>query len=144
MPLFRFVGAINLVSVLFVLVVFGGAAHLARLSLPRFLVFLRDELVQVAFTGSTLAALPLLSEKLERLGCPRRLTDIVLPFSYSLNLAGTYLYIAVALVFLAEASAVHVGMHELAVMLGVGLLRSKGAVGVGGLALPRWRRRQHS
>jgi hypothetical protein len=40
-PLFRFVGAINLVSVLLVLVVFGGAAHLARRSLPRFLVFLR-------------------------------------------------------------------------------------------------------
>jgi len=105
------------------------------MSLPRFLVFLRDELFLVAFTGATLAALTPLSEKLERLGCPRRLTDIVLPFSYSLNLAGTYLYIAMALVFLAEASDVHLGWHELAVMLGVGLLGSKGAVGVAGSAL---------
>ncbi len=134
-PLFRFVAAINLVSVLFVIVVFGAVAHLARVSLPRLLVFLREELALVAFTGSTLAAMPPLSDKLERLGCPRRLTDIVLPFSYSLNLAGSYLYIAMALVFLAEASAVHLGWHELAVMLGVGLLSSKGAVGVGGSAL---------
>jgi hypothetical protein len=45
----------------------------------------------------------------------------VLPFWYSPNLAGTYLYIAMALVFLAEASAVRLGWQELAVMLGVGL-----------------------
>jgi aerobic C4-dicarboxylate transport protein len=132
LPLLKFIVAVNLASVLFILVVFGAVARLVRISLPRFLGFLRDELFLVAFTGATLAALAPMSDKLERLGCPRRLTDIVLPFSYSLNLAGTYLYIAMALVFLAEASAMHLGWHELAVMLGVGLLSSKGAVGVAG------------
>ncbi|TWI67452.1 aerobic C4-dicarboxylate transport protein [Pseudoduganella lurida] len=132
LPLLRFVVAINLASVLFILVVFGCVARLVHLSLPRLVVFLRDELVLVTVTGATLAALAPLSDKLARLGCPRRLTDIVLPFSYSLNLAGTYLYIAMALVFLAEASSVQVGWHELAAMLGVGLLSSKSAVGVAG------------
>ncbi len=135
LPLLRFIVAINLVSVLFVFVVYGGVAHLIRLPLLRFIAFLRDELVLVAVTGASLAVLAPLSDKLERLGCPRRLSDIVLPFSYSLNLAGTYLYIAMALVFLAEASAVPLGWHELAVMLGVGLLSTKGAVGVAGSAL---------
>jgi aerobic C4-dicarboxylate transport protein len=135
LPLLRFIFAINLVSVLFVFVVYGGVAHLIRLPLLRFIAFLRDELVLVAVTGASLAVLTPLSDKLERLGCPRRLSDIVLPFSYSLNLAGTYLYIAMALVFLAEASAVPLGWHELAVMLGVGLLSTKGAVGVAGSAL---------
>ena len=135
LPLLRFIFAINLVSVLFVFVVYGGVAHLIRLPLLRFIAFLRDELVLVAVTGSSLAVLTPLSDKLERLGCPRRLTDIVLPFSYSLNLAGTYLYIAMALVFLAEAASVRLGWHELAVMLGVGLLSTKGAAGVAGSAL---------
>jgi aerobic C4-dicarboxylate transport protein len=135
LPLLRFVVAVNLVSIVFVLVVYGVVARLTRFSLPRFLVFLRDELALVAFTGASLAALTPLGEKLARLGCPQRLTDIVLPFSYSLNLAGTYLYIAIALVFLAEASHVHLGWHELAVMLGVGLLSSKGAAGVAGSAV---------
>ena len=135
LPLLRFIFAINLVSILFVFVVYGGVAHLIRLPLLRFIAFLRDELVLVAVTGASLAVLTPLSDKLERLGCPRRLSDIVLPFSYSLNLAGTYLYIAMALVFLAEASAVPLGWHELAVMLGVGLLSTKGAVGVAGSAL---------
>lgn len=135
LPLLRFIFAINLVSVLFVFVVYGGVAHLIRVPLLRFIAFLRDELVLVAVTGASLAVLTPLSDKLERLGCPRRLTDIVLPFSYSLNLAGTYLYIAMALVFLAEASAIPLGWHELAVMLGVGLLSTKGAAGVAGSAL---------
>ena len=135
LPLLHFVAAINLVSILFVFVVYGGVAHLLRLPLLRFIAFLRDELVLVAVTGSSLAVLTPLSDKLERLGCPRRLTDIVLPFSYSLNLAGTYLYIAMALVFLAEAASVRLGWHELAVMLGVGLLSTKGAAGVAGSAL---------
>jgi aerobic C4-dicarboxylate transport protein len=76
-----------------------------------------------------------MGDKLDQLGCPRWMTDIVLPFSYSLNLAGTYLYIAMALVFLAEASSVQLGVHELHAMLGTGLLSSKGAVGVGGSSL---------
>jgi aerobic C4-dicarboxylate transport protein len=53
----------------------------------------------------------------------------VLPFSYSLNLAGTYLYLGIALVFLAEASHVQLGWRELAVMLGVGLVSSRGVTG---------------
>lgn len=53
----------------------------------------------------------------------------MLPFSYSLNLAGTYLYLGIALVFLAEASHVQLGWRELAVMLGVGLVSSRGVTG---------------
>ncbi len=135
LPLLRFIAAINLVSIVFVVVVYGAVARLARVSLARLLVFLREELLLVAVTGATLAALAPLGDKLERLGCPRRLSDVVLPFSYSLNLAGTYLYIGIALVFLAEASHVQLGWRELGVMLGVGLVSSRGAAGVTGSAL---------
>lgn len=132
LPLLKFIVAINLASVLFVLLVLGGVARLAGLPLLRFLACVRAELYLVFFTSSSLAGLAPLSEKLERLGCPRAVTGVVLPLSYSLNLAGTYLYIAVALVFLAQAARVALGWHELAFMLGVALVSSKGAVGVAG------------
>jgi aerobic C4-dicarboxylate transport protein len=132
LPLLKFIVAINLASVLFVLIVLGGVARLARLPLLRFLAYVRAELYLVFFTSSSLAGLAPLSEKLERLGCPRAVTGMVLPFSYSLNLAGTYLYIALALIFLAQAARVELGWHELAFMLGVALVSSKGAVGVAG------------
>ena len=132
LPLLKFIVAINLASLLFVLVVLGGAARLAGLPLLRFIAYVRAELYLVFFTSSSLAGLAPLSEKLERLGCPRAVTGVVLPFSYSLNLAGTYLYIALALIFLAQAAQVRLGWHELAFMLGVALVSSKGAVGVAG------------
>ncbi|ALK96831.1 hypothetical protein AB595_03820 [Massilia sp. WF1] len=131
-PLLKFIAAVNLASLLFVALVLGGAARLAGLPLLRFLAYVRAELYLVFFTSSSLAGLAPLSEKLERLGCPRAVTGMVLPFSYSLNLAGTYLYIALALVFLAQAAQVQLGWRELAVMLGVALVSSKGAVGVAG------------
>jgi aerobic C4-dicarboxylate transport protein len=132
LPLLKFIVAINLASVLFVLLVLGGAARLAGLPLLRFLAYVRAELYLVFFTGSSLAGLAPLSDKLERLGCPPAVTGVVLPFSYSLNLAGTYLYIALALVFLTQAAGVQVGWQEQAFMLGVALVSSKGAVAVAG------------
>lgn len=132
LPLLKFLVAVNVASVLFVLVVFGAAARLAGFSLPRFIGYIRAELLLVFFTGSSLVGLAPLTEKLERLGCPRALAGVVLPFSYSLNLAGTYLYIALALLFLAQAGHVQLGWHELAALLGVALVSSKGAVGVAG------------
>jgi aerobic C4-dicarboxylate transport protein len=132
LPLLRFIAAINLASLLFVLLAFGLAARLAGASLLRYLMFVRAELYLVFFTSSSLAGLAPLSEKLERLGCPRALTGMVLPFSYSLNLAGSYLYIALALMFLTQAAQVQLGWRELALMLGVALVSSKGAVGVAG------------
>ena len=132
LPLFKFVVAINLASVLFVLTVLAAAIRLAGVALPRFLAAIRAELYLVFFTGSSLAALAPLSDKLERLGCPRSVTGVVLPFSYALNLAGTTVYIAVALVFLLQAAQASFGWREALLMLGVILLSSKGAVGVPG------------
>jgi aerobic C4-dicarboxylate transport protein len=132
LPLFKFILAINLASLLFVLVVFGAAARLAGLPLLRFIAHVRAELYLVFFTSSSLAGLAPLAEKLEGIGCPRAVTGVVLPFSYSLNLAGTYLYIALALVFLAQAGHVRLGWGETVAMLGVALVSSKGAVGVAG------------
>ena len=132
LPLLKFIAAVNAASLLFVLAVFGAAARVAGLPLLRFLAYLRAELYLVFFTGSSLAGFVPLSERLDRLGCPRAVTGVVLPLSYSLNLAGTYLYIALALVFLSQAAHVQPGWRDLAVMLGVALVSSKSAVGVAG------------
>lgn len=132
LPLLKFIVAINASSLLFVLLVLGAAARFAGMPLLRFIRYIRTELYLVFFTSSSLAALAPMSEKLERMGCPRPVSSVVLPFSYSLNLAGTNLYIALALLFLAQAAHVQLGWQELAALLGVALLTSKGAVGIAG------------
>lgn len=132
LPLLKFVLASYLACALFVLLVMGGAARLAGLSMVRLLAYLRDELWLVFFTSSSLAALPRLNEKLRRLGCAGPVVALVLPFGYTLNLAGTNLYVGMAVLFLAQAGHVTLHWPQLLAILLVCLVTTKGAVGVAG------------
>ena len=92
----------------------------------------RDEILIVLGTSSTEVVLPRLIEKLERLGCPRSIVGLTIPLGYSLNLAGTAVYLIVATVFLGEALGVGLSPERIIVYLGVMLVTSKAAAGVTG------------
>ena len=132
LPLLKFILASYLASGLFVLLVIGGTARLAGLPMLRFLAYIREEMYIVFFTSSSLAALPRLTEKLQGLGCARSVVALVLPFGYSLNLAGTNLYIGMAILFLAQAAHITLDWTQLFTILVVSLITSKGAVGIAG------------
>ena len=132
LPLLKFILASYLACSVFILLVIGCAARLAGLSLLRFLGYIREEMYIVFFTSSSLAALPRLTEKLQRMGCARSIVALVLPFGYSLNLAGTNLYIAMAILFLAQAAQIELGWMQLFTILVVSMMTSKGAVGIAG------------
>lgn len=113
----------------------GGAAALGGLSIIRFIAYLREEIVLVIFTSSSLAALPRLTEKLTRMGCARPVVALVLPFGYSLNLTGTNLYIVLSILFLAQAAHIELSFAQLAEILAVTMIMSKSAAGVAGSGL---------
>jgi aerobic C4-dicarboxylate transport protein len=135
LPLLDFIVACNLASAAFVLLVTGCAAALGGLSIARFIAYVRDEILLVFFTSSSLAALPPLTEKLERMGCARPVVALVLPFGYSLNLTGTNLYIVMSILFLAQAANIELSLTQLFAILAVSMIMSKGAVGVAGSSL---------
>jgi aerobic C4-dicarboxylate transport protein len=135
LPLLNFIVACNLASAAFVLLVTGGAAALGGLSIARFIAYVRDEILIVFFTSSSLAALPPLAEKLERMGCARRVVALVLPFGYSLNLTGTNLYMVMSILFLAQAAHIELSLAQLFAVLAVSMFMSKSAVGVAGSGL---------
>lgn len=95
--------------------------------------FLRcvSEPASIAFATSTSeAALPGAMERLEQLGVPRHVVSFVLPLGYSFNLDGTTLYLALASVFVAQASGHELSLGtQLAMMLTL-MLSSKGVAGV--------------
>ena len=70
--------------------------------------------------------------KLERLGCKKRIVGLVLPTGYSFNLAGTANYLTLASMFIAQACDITLSWVQIAGMLGLMLLTSKGAAGVTG------------
>ncbi|WP_419690360.1 C4-dicarboxylate transporter DctA [Burkholderia theae] len=121
--------------VLFVTLVLAPLARLHGFALWRLLRYLREELLIVLATSSTEPVLPRLIVKLEALGCDKGIVGLVLPAGYSFNLDGTAIYLTLAALFIAQACDVPLSASQIAVMLAIMLLTSKGAAGVSGSGL---------
>ena len=121
-----------LTSALFVLVVLGIIARVAGFNIISFIRYIKDELLLVLGTSSSESALPLLMEKLERLGCSRSVVGLVVPTGYSFNLDGTNIYMTLATLFIAQALGVDLSLTQQLTILVVAMLTSKGASGVTG------------
>jgi aerobic C4-dicarboxylate transport protein len=132
LPMARLIGSVYLTSALFVVLVLGLIARAAGFSLFRFLVHLKDELLLVLATSSSESALPRLMDKLERLGCSRSVTGLVVPTGYSFNLDGTNIYMTMAALFIAQATDTPLTLTQQLTLLGVAMLTSKGASGITG------------
>jgi Na+/H+-dicarboxylate symporter len=116
----------------FVVVVLGALARMHGFSLWKLLRYIREELLIVLATSSSEPVLPRLLLKLEKLGCNRGVVGLVLPTGYSFNLDGTAIYLTLASMFIAQACDIHLSLGQIAGMLGLMLLTSKGAAGVTG------------
>jgi Na+/H+-dicarboxylate symporter len=116
----------------FVVVVLGLLARLHGFKLWQLLRYIREELLVVLGTSSSEPVLPRLLIKLERLGCKKGIVGLVLPTGYSFNLDGTAIYLTLASMFIAQACDIHLTWGQIAAMLGLMLLTSKGAAGVTG------------
>lgn len=104
------------------------------LSLVKLLKFIKDELLIVFGTSSSESVLPRLIDKLERMGCERQVVGMVVPTGYSFNLDGSSIYFTMAIIFLANATGVHLDMGEQISILLILLVTSKGSAGVSGSA----------
>lgn len=120
---------------LFVALVLAPLARLHGFALWRLLRYMREELLIVLATSSTEPVLPRLIVKLEALGCDKGVVGLVLPAGYSFNLDGTAIYLTLAALFIAQACDVPLSASQIAVMLAIMLLTSKGAAGVSGSGL---------
>ncbi len=117
---------------LFVVFVLGGIAWFSGFSIFRFIAYLKDELLLVLGTSSSETALPGLIQKMQRLGCSRATVGLVVPTGYSFNLDGTNIYMAMAAVFLAQATNTPLDLpHQISLLL-VAMITSKGASGITG------------
>jgi proton glutamate symport protein len=116
--------------VAFILGVLLPIALWARLPLRRFLSAVAEP-VSIGFATSTSeAALPRAMEQMESFGVPEEVVSFVIPLGYSFNMDGSTIYLAVASMFVAQASGVQ--MHwtrQLAMVLTL-MLTSKGMAGV--------------
>ena len=130
----KLLGEFYLTCVIFVIVGLGPVAWLCGISLIKLIRYIWEELLICVATTSSETVLPRMITKLEQLGCDRSVVGLVIPTGYSFNLDGTCLYLAMASVFLAQATNTPLDLSQQIGLLFILLVTSKGAAGIAGAA----------
>jgi len=133
-PLAKLIITLWITSALFVLIVLGAVAAIAGFNIIKFLKYIREEIVLTLSLSSSDPALPSLMRKLENLGCSNALVGLVTPTGYIFNPDGSCIYMALAAVFVAQATNVPLTFGNYVTLFAVASLTHKGASGVQGAA----------
>ncbi|OAS82619.1 MULTISPECIES: dicarboxylate/amino acid:cation symporter [Metabacillus] len=128
----KLMGSVYITMFLFIVLILGGIAKYYKFSVFSFIKYIKEEILLVLGTSSSESALPKLMQKLERYGCSKSVVGLVVPTGYSFNLDGTSIYLSMAAMFIAQAYGVDLSIWQMATLLGVLMLTSKGAAGVTG------------
>jgi aerobic C4-dicarboxylate transport protein len=128
----KLIGTFYLSSVLFIVLVLGVVARLAGFSIFRFIAYIKEELLIVLGTSSSETVLPDMMRKLENLGASNSIVGLVFPTGYSFNTDGTNIYMTLSVLFLAQATNIHLSFGQLFGILLFAMIASKGASGVTG------------
>jgi aerobic C4-dicarboxylate transport protein len=131
-PLAKLMGCLYITMALFIFFILGSIMRFYGLRIGTFLSFIKEEILIVLGTSSSETAMPGLMQKLEKMGCAKPVVGLVVPTGYSFNLDGTSIYLSMAVIFIAQLYAVPLSFQELAVLIGILMLTSKGAAGVTG------------
>ncbi|HEX2847069.1 MAG TPA: cation:dicarboxylase symporter family transporter [Chitinophagaceae bacterium] len=132
LPLGKLMVTVYITMAVFIFVVLYFILRMYKVNLIRFLKYIREELLIVLGTSSSEAALPSLMEKLERMGCSKSIVGLVVPTGYSFNLDGTTIYLSMSMIFMAQVFHVQMSFEQIAAVIGILMLTSKGAAGVTG------------
>jgi aerobic C4-dicarboxylate transport protein len=132
LPLGKLMLSVYCTMFLFVFGVLGLVMRYYKQSIWQFLKYIKEELLIVLGTSSSEAALPSIMNKLEKMGCSKPVTGLVIPTGYSFNLDGTSIYLSMAIIFLAQLYDVHLTIGEMLSIIGILMVTSKGAAGVTG------------
>lgn len=128
----QLLASVYVTSILFVLVGFGLIARLFGLRVLKILRYFKDELLIAFSATSGEAMIPRSIVKLERMGCSQEVVGLVLPTGFSFNTDGTAIYMTMAVLFISQATDIHLTIGQQLTMLFVMLFTSKGAAGVAG------------
>ncbi len=132
MPLGKLMITVYVTMAVFIFLVLGLILQYYKISLWKFLKYIKEELLIVLGTSSSEAALPSLMEKLERMGCSKPVVGLVVPAGYSFNLDGTTIYLSMSVLFLAQVFSIELTWGQIFTVIGILMVTSKGAAGVTG------------
>ncbi len=128
----KLIASVYVTSILFVLIGFGLIARLFDLRVWKIIRYFKDELLIAFSATSGEAMIPRSIAKLENMGCSQEVVGLVLPAGFSFNMDGTAIYMTMGVLFIAQATDIHLSLGQQLTMLFVMLFTSKGAAGITG------------
>lgn len=132
LPMGKIMLTVYLTCGLFIFGILNLICRYYQFSLWQYLKFIRQEILVVLGTSSSESVLPSMMRKMEKFGCSKSVVGLVIPTGYSFNLDGTSIYLAIALIFLAQVFHVDLSIGQQLSAMGILMVTSKGAAGVTG------------
>ncbi|MEQ9335125.1 dicarboxylate/amino acid:cation symporter [Thalassobaculum sp.] len=121
--------ALLLLAYMLVALVFAGVGPL------QFLDVAGGNLLLAFSTSSSSAVMPVTIQTARRLGVPDSVANLVVPLGATMNMAGTALYQAVAILFLAQLAGIALTPAQIVVVSGTLVASSIGAPGTPGVSI---------
>lgn len=128
--LFKLLATLYLALIVLLAFVLLPIALYLKIPIKNFLIALSDAISLAFATTSSESAMPRAMEALERYGVPRKVVAFVMPMGYSFNLDGTTLYLALATIFVAQISGIHLDLSDQLIIVFTLMITSKGVAGV--------------
>lgn len=107
----------------------------AQVTPVRFVKAAGSNLLLAFSTSSSSAVMPVTIQTARKLGVPENIANLVVPLGATMNMAGTALYQAVAILFLAQLAGVDLTAVQIAVVVGTLVASSIGAPGTPGVSI---------
>ncbi len=107
----------------------------ARVSPWAFVTQAGGNLLLAFSTSSSSAVMPVTIQTARRFGVPESIANLVVPLGATMNMAGTALYQAVAILFLAQLAGVELTSAQIVVVVGTLVASSIGAPGTPGVSI---------
>jgi proton glutamate symport protein len=134
-PLAKLILCLYLALVVFILLLVLASSVIAGVNFYHVMRAIKEPLILAFSTAASETALPILMEKLEEFGVPKKIVLFVLPTGYSFNLDGGTLYSSLAVVFIAQVYNVPMDLGQQIMLVLTLMLATKGMAAVPGAVL---------
>ena len=137
LPFIKTIGACYLTCFLFTVFVQGGlmVGLYGGISPKTFFSTMKEAMLFVFATCSSVATIPLNLKCTKRLGVSDKIADFVVPFGAVMNMNGTAIYEAVAVVFASQVFGIELTVTEQVMVMITAVLASIGTAGIPGSGL---------
>ncbi|MBR2594727.1 MAG: dicarboxylate/amino acid:cation symporter, partial [Solobacterium sp.] len=131
LPYLKTIGACYITCFLFTIFVQGGlmVGLYGGISPKKFFSTMKDAMLFVFATCSSVATIPLNLKCTKKLGVSDKIADFVIPFGAVMNMNGTAIYEAVAVVFASQVFGIHLSVTQQIMVMVTAVLASVGTAG---------------